>query len=159
MEKKENEKQKELDREDSQNGQICEMGQVMLEGNSRKHKVELLTVIGEIEGHESAPSNSKTTKYEHVLPKLALIEDDEEIEGASGPFEYSGWGRGSRAGYCGDDCLFKYSYGFPGSGRRTFHWCSAGCFRRLFLYCAKRDYGGSSCTPEWNVYRCSTDIP
>ena len=81
MEKKENEKQKELDREDSQNGQICEMGQVMLEGNSRKHKVELLTVIGEIEGHESAPSNSKTTKYEHVLPKLALIEDDEEIEG------------------------------------------------------------------------------
>lgn len=81
MEKKENEKQKELDREDSQNGQICEMGQVMLKGNSRKHKVELLTVIGEIEGHESAPSNSKTTKYEHVLPKLALIEDDEEIEG------------------------------------------------------------------------------
>lgn len=81
MEKKENEKQKELDREDSQNGQIREMGQVMLEGNSRKHKVELLTVIGEIEGHESAPSNSKTTKYEHVLPKLALIEDDEEIEG------------------------------------------------------------------------------
>lgn len=81
MEKKENEKQKKLDREDSQNGQICEMGQVMLEGNSRKHKVELLTVIGEIEGHESAPSNSKTTKYEHVLPKLALIEDDEEIEG------------------------------------------------------------------------------
>ena len=35
----------------------------------------------EIEGHESAPSHSKTTKYEHVLPKLALIEDDEEIEG------------------------------------------------------------------------------
>ena len=31
--------------------------------------VELLTVIGEIEGHESAPSHSKTTKYEHVLPK------------------------------------------------------------------------------------------
>ena len=53
----------------------------MLDGNSRKHKVELLTVIGEIEGHESAPSHSKTTKYEYVLPKLALIEDDEEIEG------------------------------------------------------------------------------
>ena len=53
----------------------------MLDGNSRKYKVELLTVIGEIEGHESAPSHSKTTKYEHVLPKLALIEDDEEIEG------------------------------------------------------------------------------
>ena len=78
---KEEKKQKELDREDSWNGQIREMGQVVLDGNSRKHKVELLTVIGEIEGHESAPSHSKTTKYEHVLPKLALIEDDEEIEG------------------------------------------------------------------------------
>ena len=78
MEKnKEEGKQKELDREESKDKQI----QVVLDGNSRKHKVELLTVIGEIEGHESAPSHSKTTKYEHVLPKLALIEDDEEIEG------------------------------------------------------------------------------
>lgn len=67
--------------QDSQNEQIKEMGQVLLEHNPRKHKVELLTIIGEVEGHESAPSHSKTTKYEHVLPKLAVIEDDEEIEG------------------------------------------------------------------------------
>ena len=78
---KEEKKQKELNREESQDEQIRETGQVVLDGNSRKHKEELLTVIGEIEGHESAPSHSKTTKYEHVLPKLALIEDDEEIEG------------------------------------------------------------------------------
>ena len=78
---KEEKKQKELNREESQDEQIRETGQVVLDGNFRKHKVELLTVIGEIEGHESAPSHSKTTKYEHVLPKLALIEDDEEIEG------------------------------------------------------------------------------
>lgn len=82
MEKnKEEGKQKELDREESQDKQIQETGQVVLDGNSRKHKVELLTIIGEVEGHESAPSHSKTTKYEHVLPKLAIIEDDEEIEG------------------------------------------------------------------------------
>ncbi len=80
MEKQSEErKQKELDREASQNEQIRETGQAVLDGNSRKHKVELLTVIGEIEGHESA--RTQTTKYEHVLPKLALIEDDEEIEG------------------------------------------------------------------------------
>ena len=74
-------KEQELKKEDEQNDQIKEMGQVVLDSNSRKHKVELLTIIGEIEGHESAPSHSKTTKYEHVLPKLAIIEDDEEIEG------------------------------------------------------------------------------
>ena len=40
-----------------------------------------MTIIGEVEGHESAASQSKTTKYEHVLPKLAMIEDDENIDG------------------------------------------------------------------------------
>ena len=74
-------KEQNLKRENTQNEQIKEMGQVVLDSNSRKHKVELLTIIGEVEGHESAPSHSKTTKYEHVLPKLAIIEDDEEIEG------------------------------------------------------------------------------
>ena len=82
MEKnKEEGKQKELDREESQDKQIQETGQVVLDGNSRKHKVELLTVIGEIEGHESAPSHSKTTKYEHVMPQLVAIEQDKDIKG------------------------------------------------------------------------------
>ena len=75
------EKEKNLEKEDTQNEHIKEMGQVVLDSNSRKHKVELLTIIGEVEGHESAPSHSKTTKYEHVLPKLAAIEDSEEIKG------------------------------------------------------------------------------
>ena len=70
-----------LEKEEHQNRQICEMGQITLNENSNKYKVELLTIIGEIEGHESAPSHSKTTKYEHVLPKLAMIEDDETVDG------------------------------------------------------------------------------
>ena len=41
----------------------------------------LSQIIGEVEGHETAPTQSKTTKYEHVLPKLAMIEDDKEVEG------------------------------------------------------------------------------
>lgn len=83
MNEKENkdEKREQLEEEDIQNSQIEEMGQVMLDHNDKKHKVELLTIIGEVEGHESAPSHSKTTKYEHVLPKLAIVEDDDEIEG------------------------------------------------------------------------------
>lgn len=83
MEEKEkkDEKREELEKEDIKNSQIEEMGQVVLDGNNRKRKVELLTIIGEVEGHESAPSQSKTTKYEHVLPKLAIVEDDDEVEG------------------------------------------------------------------------------
>ena len=70
-----------IEKEDRQNDQIKEMGQVILDKNSGKRRVELLTIIGEVEGHDSAPAQSKTTKYEHVLPKLALVEDDEDIEG------------------------------------------------------------------------------
>ena len=50
----------------------------MLEG---KKKIQLMTIIGEIEGHENLSSNSKTTKYEHLLPKLAMIENDSEVDG------------------------------------------------------------------------------
>jgi ATP-dependent protease ClpP protease subunit len=41
----------------------------------------LISIIGEVEGHECLPSNTKTTKYEHVLPKLAEIEDNKKIDG------------------------------------------------------------------------------
>lgn len=77
----EDRKKQELEQETDQNEQIKDMGQVLLDGNERKYKVELLTIIGEVEGHESAPSHSKTTKYEHVLPKLAMIEDDASVDG------------------------------------------------------------------------------
>ena len=55
---------------------IRENGEVTLD-----HRIHLLSVIGEIEGHECLPNNSKTTKYEHVLPRLAAIEDSSEIDG------------------------------------------------------------------------------
>lgn len=41
----------------------------------------MLTIIGEIEGHEAVAGNTKATKYEHLLPMLAEVEDSEEIEG------------------------------------------------------------------------------
>ena len=40
-----------------------------------------LTIIGQIEGHQVLPDNVKTTKYEHVMPLLAQIEENEEIDG------------------------------------------------------------------------------
>ena len=61
--------------------EMKELGSVELEHNQRHHKIQLLTIIGEIEGHEAVSGNTKATKYEHLLPKLAEIEDNEEIEG------------------------------------------------------------------------------
>ncbi len=43
--------------------------------------VYTLTIIGQIEGHQALPENIKTTKYEHVIPLLAAVEESEEIDG------------------------------------------------------------------------------
>ena len=77
-EKTEQDRQEKEKREEER---ISEIGQVTLDGNKQKYKIHLLNIIGEIEGHENAGSSQKTTKYEHVLPQLAMIEDKEEIDG------------------------------------------------------------------------------
>ncbi len=46
-----------------------------------KHKIFCLTIIGEIEGHNILPENSKTTKYEHIIPQLVAIQQDPDIDG------------------------------------------------------------------------------
>ena len=64
-----------------QQEQIRESGELILDENKEKHKIFLLNIIGEIEGHECLASNLKTTKYEHVLPQLAQIEDSCKVDG------------------------------------------------------------------------------
>ena len=75
------EKEEKLETVREQNKQIRDLGDVMLEENEKKYHIQLLTIIGEVEGHECLPNNSKTTKYEHILPKLAVIEDSRETDG------------------------------------------------------------------------------
>ena len=67
--------------EDLKDQKISEYGQTVLENGKKEHKIHLLSIIGEIEGHECLPQHNKTTKYEHVLPQLAAIEDSSEIDG------------------------------------------------------------------------------
>lgn len=60
---------------------IRETGQVLLDSGRQKNRIHLLSVIGEIEGHENLSGSTKTTKYEHILPELAKLEDDDEVDG------------------------------------------------------------------------------
>ncbi len=64
---------------DSRLEQIKELGSVS--AINGKHNIHCLTIIGEIEGHNVLPEQSKTTKYEHIIPQLVAIEQSEEIEG------------------------------------------------------------------------------
>jgi len=58
--------------------QVRESGSIISVGG---HIIHCLTVIGQIEGHNILPPQNKTTKYEHVIPQLVAIEENEEIEG------------------------------------------------------------------------------
>ncbi len=68
------------DEQKKQDERIKDYGQVTLKDGD-DHKIHLLSIIGEIEGHEVLPATSKSTKYEHVLPQLAAVEDSQEIQG------------------------------------------------------------------------------
>lgn len=61
--------------------EIQDFGQLEMDHNKQKHNIYLLSIIGEVEGHECLSSNAKTTKYEHVLPKLAEVEDNSSVDG------------------------------------------------------------------------------
>ena len=67
--------------EEKQNQEIKETGSLDLEEGKKGHRIKLLTIIGEIEGHEAVSGNTKSTKYEHLLPMLAEVEDSTEIDG------------------------------------------------------------------------------
>lgn len=59
--------------------QVKELGSDIT--RSSKGNIYTLTIIGQVEGHQVAPETAKTTKYEHVLPLLAGIEESEDIDG------------------------------------------------------------------------------
>ena len=65
---------KEQDRE-----QIIQLGSEVTKG--KDGNIYTLTIIGQVEGHQVLPESCKTTKYEHILPLLAGIEESDEIDG------------------------------------------------------------------------------
>lgn len=58
--------------------QITDMGSSTV--RSEKGVIHCLTIVGQVEGHQMLPENNKATKYEHVLPQLAAIEESPEID-------------------------------------------------------------------------------
>lgn len=72
---------KKIEKEKHRDERIEQTGQATLDENAKMENIHLISIIGEIEGHENLSNNSKTTKYEHILPSLAAIEDSKEIQG------------------------------------------------------------------------------
>lgn len=60
------------DNQDKADKKVEQYGQITLENDNDNTKIQLITIIGEIEGHEMLPATSKSTKYEHLLPQTRL---------------------------------------------------------------------------------------
>lgn len=73
------EKQRDPDQREQERQQIVQLGSDVTKTD--KGNIYTLTIIGQVEGHQVLPENCKTTKYEHVLPLLAGLEESDEIDG------------------------------------------------------------------------------
>ena len=69
----------EAEKKQQEQEQIVELGSTS--SKTSKGNIYTLTIIGQVEGHQIAPENVKTTKYEHVLPLLAGSEESDEYDG------------------------------------------------------------------------------
>ncbi len=65
--------------EDITKSSIVQCGSVRLK--SPRGNIHCLNIIGQIEGHTILPPQTKTTKYEHVIPQLVSVEEDREVDG------------------------------------------------------------------------------
>ncbi len=59
--------------------QVFDTGSITVRKNGRL--IHCITIIGQIEGHYLASQQTKTTKYEHIIPQLIAVEESDEIEG------------------------------------------------------------------------------
>ncbi len=77
--KEKNDKEIKNDNNNDDKEKIKEMSAVEVESGRRR--ICCMSIIGEIEGHMILPPQSKTTKYQHMIPELVRIEEDDEIDG------------------------------------------------------------------------------
>lgn len=64
---------------DQRQQQIVDMGSTTI--TTKRGTIHTLTIVGQVEGHQILPPNTKSTKYEHVMPLLATVEESEDIDG------------------------------------------------------------------------------
>ena len=73
------ENEQEQENQDQLRQDIVDLGSATVK--TKYGTVHTLTIVGQVEGHQLLPSNSKSTKYEHVLPLLTSVEESEDVDG------------------------------------------------------------------------------
>ena len=118
-----------------------------------KTNIYLLSIIGEVEGHESLGERTKATRYEHILPALARAEEDKSIDGLL--ILLNTVGGDVEAGLAIAEMIASIAR-FRG---RSFDRCPARRCSRLFADRAECHHGHSPGAYKRHVHRCCTDVP
>lgn len=70
---------------EEENDTVCDSQRLVDLGSavnrSKRGTIYTLTIVGQVEGHQLAPDTAKTTKYEHIMPLLASLEQNDEVDG------------------------------------------------------------------------------
>ena len=138
------------EKEKAVNEQIRDFGQVELEHG--EDRISMLTIIGEIEGHECLPAATKTTKYEHVLPKLAEVEENKNVDGLL--LLLNTVGGDVESGLA----IAEMVASIDGTRWQPFHRRAAGSLHGLFFYRAIRHDGDPPSADEWNCDRGAANV-
>ena len=155
---KKDDEAKRLEREieEKEDNRLEEYGQVILEDNQKQRKIHLITIIGEVEGHENSSGSSKTTKYDHILPKLAEIEDDDSVDGLLVLLNTSGGD--VDAGLAIAEMIASLSLPTVSLVLGGSHRCAPGCFHQLLLYRALRDHDDPPGAHDRHGHRHGPDL-
>ena len=138
----------EKDKSEKDRDEIESFGQLSL-SEKDDESIKLITIIGEIEGHEVLSNNCKTTKYEHLIPIFARIEDSKKIKGALIIINTIG----------GDvSAGLKQADSIACNRGQPFNRCAVSRCRRLFIHCTYCDDAHSSCEDERHGHRRTADL-
>ena len=121
-------------------------------GQLQENGIFTMTIIGEIEGHQLSAQNAKTTKYEHMIPALAKVEQVKYKRNLNFD-QYDRWRCGMWACDRRAYCISKQTNRIACSWRKSFDRSTACCGSRSFFYCEKRNNDDSSSEKFWNIYR------
>ena len=141
-----------FDKENENLDSIIKSGSVEIDG--KNGTFYCLSIIGQIEGHYVLDQNQKATKYDHILPLLVALEEEEKIDGIIIIINTLGGGTCHSRAYS----ELKKAHSFNRSRWWTFDRRSSCGERKALLYRTECNYDHSPCTYKWNCARCASGI-
>ena len=120
-------------------------------GQLQENGIFTMTIIGEIEGHQLSAQNAKTTKYEHMIPALAKVEQDESIKGIL--ILINTIGGDVECGLAIAELIASLSKPTVSLVLGGSHSIGVPLAVAAFFYCEKCNNDDSSSEKFWNIYR------